>query len=327
MEKLSKITILGSGRWGTTLAWYLDLIQNKILVWGQDKREIDGLVAMRQNQYVRLPKRIEITMDLEKAIDRSELIIIAILSQGMRELCQKISEFKPKGKTILIATKGIEEKTGLTMSQVAREVFGNNVKVAVLAGPAFPETIVRKKRTWLVIANQDKTLSTKLAQIFTSQFLKINISEDLIGVELGAAAKNVVSVLNGICDGLSEENLRAVLVTSSLREIIELGKKMRAKKETFLGLAYFGDLFLTSSSIHSKNRTAGQLIAKGRKVKNIPFVAEGIASSRSLHFLSKKLNVEMPTFETVYKIIFKNISRQKALDEVWRYYSKYYNSL
>ena len=102
---------------------------------------------------------------------------------------------------------------------------------------------------------------------------------------------------------------------------------MGAKKETFLGLAYVGDLFLTSSSMHSKNRIAGQLIAKGRKVKNIPFVAEGIASSHSLHFLSKRLNVEMPTLETVYKVIFKNISCQKALDEIWQYYSKYYNSL
>lgn len=319
MKEKMKISVVGAGRWGTLLAWYLDHLGYQVTLYDIDQKKIEKLKIERKNKYgVIISPKIELTTDFNLALEKCEIIIVAIISQGVRQLCQELANFNLKDKIIISAMKGMERKTGKRMSEIFQENLGE-IKLAVLAGPGHVENIGRFKKTSLVLASSDENVRNKMTELLSSEFISIQPTSDLVGVELGGAFKNVVGVAAGICDGLDEEDLKAVIIDRSLAEITQLGEKLGAQKETFLGLSFLGDLLVTCFGKHSKNRRFGEIIAKGKKIDDLPpeELPEGFHTIQSVYELARRLGINMPICQTAHQIIYQNVSPKKALDDLW----------
>jgi len=320
--KRPDIAILGDGGWGTTLAILLSRKGFKVTLWGAFKDYVGYLNKKRINTkflpYVKIPKEIEITQDLDSAVRNKQLIILAIPSQYIRWALKKIDY--PSKAIYLNVAKGIEMGTLKRMSEVMRDELGN-VKIAVLSGPTIAREVVAGIPTTAVIASKDNGLRKYLQDIFITERFRIYTNDDVVGVELGGSLKNVIAIACGISDGLGfGTNTKAALLSRGLVEIARLGQVMGAKASTFSGISGLGDLVTTCISPYSRNRFVGEQIGRGKSLSQInagmQMVAEGIPTAKSAYALGLRHKVDMPITKEVYSVLYKNKSPLQAVKDL-----------
>jgi glycerol-3-phosphate dehydrogenase (NAD(P)+) len=267
-----------------------------------------------------IPDGVLFTADLKTAIEPADIVILAVPSQYVAGVLQRIKKLSYKGKLFVSVIKGLELKSFMTMSQLIQKEFGK-VTFAVLSGPTIAIEVAHKLPTTAVVACAKAKVATELQNIFSCDHFRVYTNSDVIGVELCGSVKNVIALACGVCDGLGlGSNAKSALMTRGLVELTRLGKAFKAKPETFVGLAGLGDLATTCFSPNSRNRTVGQELGKGRSIKEIlatmDAVAEGVVTTKAVHQLARKLNIEMPITRAVYEMIYQNKPAQKVVADL-----------
>ena len=324
MKKL-KISVLGDGGWGTTLAILLHQKGFSVSLWGAFPGYVRLLDKKRINPRflpdVKIPREIEIIDCLESAISGKDLIVFAIPSEYIRAVLKKIKKLGfDRNCAYISVSKGIEIGSLKRVSEIIREELGN-VRLGVLSGPTIVREIVAGKPATAIVAARNIALAKYLQDVFMSKSFRIYTSSDVVGVELGGSLKNVIAIACGISDGMGlGTNAKAAILSRGLSEISRLGMKMGAEAKTFSGLSGLGDLVTTCSSPYSRNRSIGEQIGKGKTLssikKNMKMVAEGVPTAKSAYRLSKKFSVEMPIIEQVYSVLYKNKNPLLAVKEL-----------
>ncbi|OIN97374.1 MAG: glycerol-3-phosphate dehydrogenase [Deltaproteobacteria bacterium CG1_02_45_11] len=319
-----KIGVVGAGGWGTALANLLGRKGFKIDLWAFEKEVRDQIADYRENKIFlpgfSLASNLLPSNDIDKVVSEKDLILIVVPSHVMREVTSKIAEHVSKDAIIVSASKGIENKTHLTMSGVLQETLPeiSAGHIAVLSGPSFAREVARQVPTVVTVASKDKKVAGLVQHVFATPYFRVYTNNDMIGVELGGAVKNVIAIAAGIVDGLGLGlNTRAALITRGLTELRRLGLKLGAKPRTFTGLSGVGDLLLTCTGNLSRNYTVGKKIGEGAKLKEIlsemRMVAEGVKTSKSVYLLSRELGVEMPISHETYRILYDDFSPKEAV--------------
>ena len=304
------ISVLGCGRWGAFIAWYLNKIGHNVMTWGlSDSPQFIELRDTRSNGMLTFPESLEISDDLEKAVSRAEVIVISISCQALRSFLADVKKFDLTGKSFVLCMKGIEEGTGLRLTQVVKEILGD-VPVAVWVGPGHPQNFVNGVPNCMVIDSENEELKRKLVNDFSSELIRFYIGADLIGSEVGAAAKNVVGIAAGMLDGLGYGCLKGALMSRGTHEVGKLIKAMGGNERSAYGLCHLGDYEATLFSKFSQNRMFGETFVKGESYTKL---AEGVATSRAMVELAKKYNVEMPIVNGVNDILSHKISVDNQL--------------
>lgn len=318
-----RVGVVGAGSWGTALANLLGLKGFKIDLWAFEKEVKEQIEANRENKIFlpgfQLSNNIRPTNDISKVVFEKDLVLIAVPSHVMRETAEKIHGDVSSRAIIVSASKGIENKTHLTMSGVLKETLTeiSESSFAVLSGPSFAREVAKHFPTVIAAASKDQKNAGFVQHIFATSYFRVYTNNDMIGVELGGAVKNVIAIAAGITDGLGLGlNTRAALITRGLTEIRRLGLKLGANPRTFAGIAGIGDLVLTCTGDLSRNHTVGKKIGEGMGLKEIlsemRMVAEGIKTAMSIYNLSNKLGVEMPIAHEVYRILYEDVPPKEA---------------
>ena len=311
-----KVSVLGAGGWGTTLALVLNERNAEVVLWEFFEEYARVLDKTRENSKflkgVKIPERVKITSNLQEALDSSDILVLAVPSHIMRSLAEKIKKLDYKKKIFVSVAKGVEQETLKTMSGVITEVLGR-VKFAVLSGPSHAEEVALKKPTTVVAASKDKKLAEKIQSLFSTNYFRVYANTDVKGVELGGSLKNVIAIAAGIVDGMEAgDNTKAALITRGLAEMRRLGVRLGAHDSTFFGLSGIGDLVVTCASLHSRNRSVGEQLGRGKKIgeilKGMEMVAEGVKTSLSAYKLAVKYKVEMTITTEVYRILYEDKS-------------------
>lgn len=315
-----KIAVIGSGGWGCAVAVMLCANGNDVTLWSWKEEERSAIEKNGENKEflpgVKISEKIHLTCDISCVCDK-DLIVLAVPSRAVRSTANAMAEYVKKGTPLVILSKGLEDKTLKTMSEIAEEEIKNCVPVA-LSGPSHAEEVARKVPTAIVAACKDSGTAKFVQEIFMCEYFRVYTNDDILGVELGGALKNVIALCAGITDGIGfGDNTKAALMTRGIKEIARLGTKMGANESTFYGLAGIGDLIVTCTSMHSRNRRAGILIGEGRTLKQaldeVHMVVEGVYSSHAAYELSKKMNVEMPIIHKAYEVLFENLPPKDAV--------------
>lgn len=321
---MANIGIIGAGSWGTALALLLYNNGNNITVWSALEPEIRMLQETHEQKDklpgVMLPDDMTFTTDLEAAMADKDLLVLAVPSPFTRSTSKSMKPFLKKGQIIVNVAKGIEENTLMTLSQIMEEELPD-ANVAVLSGPSHAEEVGRGLPTTIVAGAKDKETAEFIQNLFMSEVFRVYTSSDVLGIELGAALKNVVALAAGMADGLGYgDNTKAALITRGMAEIARLGICMGGRVETFYGLTGIGDLIVTCASMHSRNRRAGILIGKGATMEEamaeVKMVVEGVYSAKAGYALSKKYNVSMPIIEQVNRILFEGASAADSVKQL-----------
>lgn len=321
---MSRVAILGAGSWGTALARTFALNKNDVVLWGRDPVQIDQMRSSRINskylQNVCLPENILYTEDLFEAVNQAEVIVLAVSSQANRGILQKIKEDIAKDTIIVNVSKGLEKETNERASEICQEILPTNPFV-VLSGPSHAEEVALSVPTTLVAASDDKKSMEHIQSILSNEFMRVYTNEDVLGVELGGALKNVIALGIGIIDGLGfGDNTKAAMMTRGMTEIVRLGVALGAEEATFFGLTGMGDLIVTCTSVHSRNRRAGILIGQGKKLNeinsDIHMVVEGITSTQIAHELSQRMDIEMPIVQKLYEVLYEDKDPKDAIREL-----------
>lgn len=297
-----KISLLGCGRWGSFIAWYLDRTGHDVTVWGREKDGlVDTLFATRSNQYVTFSDTIELTHDLQYAVDRADVVIISISSQNVRDLMGNVSKIDGYAdKKYCLCMKGIEDTTGKRLSEVLCECGVPSDHIAVWVGPGHIQEFTRGVPNVMVIDSANKDLSAYLIDNFKSDLIKYYQGDDLIGTEIGAAAKNVLGLAAGMLDGLGYGVLKGALMARGTREISKLMSACGGNAFSAYGLCHLGDFEATLFSPYSHNRMFGEKYVKGEHFDKL---AEGVATAKALLTLASRVGVEMPITSAVDEII------------------------
>lgn len=323
-KTISKISIIGDGGWGTTLALYLESQGYDVVVWGAFPDYAAQVSKTRENPKFlpgfKIPKSIVWTSDLARAVNHGDVIVLAAPSQYLSGVLRRIKKLNYSGRTFLSVVKGIEIGSLKRMSEIIHDELGN-VHLAVLSGPTIASELARGIVTTAVIASRNGHVAARLQKVFNSKTFRIYTNDDVIGVELGGSVKNVIALACGICDGLGlGTNAKAAVLTRGLAEMARLGKALGAKKETFYGLTGLGDLVTTCVNAQSRNRTVGEAIGKGNDIRKIlasmNMVAEGVSTAKAVYQLSGKLKVNMPIAQETYNIIYKGKKVKAALESL-----------
>jgi glycerol-3-phosphate dehydrogenase (NAD(P)+) len=323
-----KITVLGAGSWGATLGTLLVENGHNVIIWEIDEKRAKDLNDRKIKPFeagVDLPKEINLTNDLDSVKD-SEGVLFAVPSQYMRATCKLLKDkgISLGGKLVMSATKGVENETFLRMSEVIedvlKEIYDN---IAVISGPSHAEEVCRKIPTVVTSASKNLATAEKCRKLFMNDYFRVYTQEDIIGVEIGAALKNVFAVAAGIIDGLKYgDNTKAAIVSRGLRELVKIGVVLGGKEQTFYGLSGLGDLMVTCFSRHSRNRAVGQAVGEGiplqKAQKTLGMVAEGVKNAISAYELGKKLNIELPIINAIYYVLFKNKNPIDAVNDLMK---------
>lgn len=308
----NNITIIGAGSWGTAIAVLLSGKGMDVRLWARDNELIESIRNTRENSVylpgVTLKKNIYVSSDIEYCCSGSEVIIIAAPSHAMRDICGQIKESSSKKQIIVSLAKGIENLTLLRMSEIINELMPEN-EVAVVSGPSHAEEVARGIPTAVVASSQKREVAEYIQDIFMSPLFRVYTNPDIIGVELGGALKNIIALGAGIIDGLGlGDNTKAAVMTRGIVEMARLGESLGASRNTFTGLSGIGDLIVTCTSIHSRNRRAGIAIGQGKSVEEVlgstKMVVEGIRTTKSACLLAKRQNVDMPITQEIYNLLF-----------------------
>jgi glycerol-3-phosphate dehydrogenase (NAD(P)+) len=316
------LCVLGAGSWGIALTIHLKRAGHTLALWEHNEAKAKDLDHRRENPLllpgIVLPQDIFITHDIEKALSNCEGVIFAVPSHVVRETAKKASPHLSKSTWVACASKGLEENSHLRMSEVLKQSFHVHVPVAVLSGPSHAEEVSRKMPTTVVAASFDPKLATTVQKVFHAEYFRVYTSTDMAGVEYGGALKNVIAIAAGITDGLGlGDNAKAALMTRGLHEITRLGVALGARAQTFAGLAGMGDLIVTCTSRHSRNRLLGEKLGKGaaleQALKEMVMVAEGVKTSHAAVELARQAKVEVPITEEVYNVLFKGKSAKETV--------------
>jgi len=316
-----KLAVLGAGAWGTALAasW---APHHDVTLWGRNAAELDAMRAARVNtRYLpdcRLPDALHFSPDLGHAVDQADLIVIAVPSGGLRPTLAALAT-RPDLPPIVWVCKGFEPGSRKLPHQLIAELLPAHSQTGVLSGPSFAQEVAQGYPTALTLASRDTTLAQRLAETLSSHRLRIYAHDDVIGVELGGALKNVMAIAAGICDGLQlGHNARAALITRGLAEMTRLGVKLGGHFETFMGLSGLGDLILTTTGDLSRNRQVGLRLARGQTLEAIlaelGHVAEGVTTAREVDALAGELGVDMPIARAVCQMLFEGLPAVQAVD-------------
>lgn len=321
---MAKISIIGAGSWGTALAVLLHNNGNEVTIWSVIPEEVTMLREKRQHE-TKLPgvvmaPEIDVTGDLKEAMAGRDVLVLAVPSPFTRSTAHSMSEFCTEGQIIVDVAKGIEDNTLMTLSQIIEQEIPQ-ANVAVLSGPSHAEEVGRCIPTTCVVGAHTKETAEYLQEIFMSPVFRVYTSPDMLGMELGAALKNVIALAAGIADGLGYgDNTKAALITRGIAEIARLGIKMGGKLETFSGLTGIGDLIVTCASVHSRNRKAGYLMGKGYTMKEamdeVKMVVEGVYSAKAAIKLADQYHVELPIIEQVNKVLFEDKKPADAMNDL-----------
>src|SRR3990167_4579609 len=325
--KVEKICVLGAGSWGTTLANILAEKGYDINLWIIEEEVYQAIQKTRENSVflpgVKLAQNITPTNSIKEAVKDRVVVVCVVPSHGVRDIFQKAAPFLPKDALVVSASKGLELETLLTVSQVLKQTLPKTFhkNLSVLSGPTFAKEVSQKLPTAICVASGKKAVAEKVQQIFNTNYFRVYTNDDMIGVEIGGALKNVIAIAAGISDGLAlGMNARAALITRGLAEISKLGVSMGADSATFAGLSGLGDLVLTCTGELSRNRSVGMLLGKGQKLPDIlsemRMVAEGIKTSEAAFDLAQENNIEMPITEQVYRVLYENKSPKDAVMEL-----------
>jgi glycerol-3-phosphate dehydrogenase (NAD(P)+) len=318
-----KIAVLGAGSWGTALGQVLNENGHDVRLWHLEQDFVDTINQSHEHPFlpdVKLNHGLQFTSSLEEICNYGELLVSAVPSQVVRLVLEKFPDNWEK--PIVSVSKGIENNTGMRMSEVIAETLHlNPEEFVILSGPSHAEEVSKKYPTTVVAACENIENARNIQKIFSNDYFRVYSGSDVIGVEIGGAAKNIIALAAGICHGLGfGDNTMAALVTRGLEEIIRYGSKMGAERSTFSGLSGMGDLVVTAFSPHSRNRQVGERIGKGEKLSDIlasmEMVAEGVETTRSIHDVAQKNNIDMPLCEQIYQVLFKNVSPRKAILEL-----------
>lgn len=319
-----KITVLGSGGWGTALALLLLENGHQVTLWSYIESESAGLREKRENPVlpgVPLPDSLELTADMN-CVKGCKVVVLATPSFAVRTTAAKVAGLLDPDAVIVSVSKGIEEGTSLTLTQVIEQATGGRFPIVALSGPSHAEEVARQMPTSVVAAAKDRQVAEMVQDLFmNSRFFRVYITDDMLGVELGAALKNVIALCAGICDGLGYgDNTKAALMTRGLAEMARLGQAMGGRKETFSGLTGAGDLIVTCTSTHSRNRRCGVLIGQGvlpsQAVKDVGMVVEGYYAAAAAKTLAEKAGVEMPITQAVWRILYRGKDPKRAAMEL-----------
>lgn len=318
------IAVIGAGSWGTAVAIALSENTDHVMLWGRNTKMMEEISMTRENKKylpgITLNERIECTSDLEKAVKGTDEVIFVIPAQHFREVFADAEKFIKKGAIVVNCAKGIEISTLKRVSEIIAETR-EDLRFVVLSGPSHAEEVGRCLPTTLVAASDDPEAAARVQDLFMSKWMRVYTNDDVIGVETGGALKNIIALAAGISDGMGYgDNAKAALMTRGLAEMARLGEKTGGKRMTFMGLAGMGDLIVTCTSMHSRNRRCGILIGEGNSlddaVEKVGMVVEGVYTTEAAYKLARMHNVEMPVVEELYNVIHGITSGTEAVDRL-----------
>lgn len=311
-----KVTVLGCGRWGTFLGWYANKINNEVLIWGrQSSKNLMELQSTRKNEYLHIDPEVMLSNSMQEAIAFGDIIIVSVSSQYLRQVCRNMNNYNLDNKIIVLAMKGIENDTGLRLTQVVLEEINQKIELAIWVGPGHVQSFVENIPNCMLISSNNITTTKTIIELFSSDLIRLYIGQDLLGNEIGAAAKNVIGIAAGMLDGLNYSSLKGALMARGAREISRLVKAMGGDELTVYGLSHVGDYEATLFSPYSNNRRFGQ-----GYVQELVFdkLAEGVSTVKSLKLLSDKYDVDMPINSAVYSIIHQNGEPKTILNDLFK---------
>jgi len=323
-----RVAVLGGGTWGCTLAALLSRHGHDVCLWDLDAKVIESLRATRVPRNLanlHVPEAVGLTNVMAAAAEGATVVVLAVPSVGMRSTTEALRDVRPDdgARLYAICTKGLEKNTHRTMSQVVLDVLGEAVRerVGVVSGPSHAEEVSRQMPTTVTAAAYDPATARRIQTIFFDPTFRVYTHDDVLGVEVGAAVKNVIAIACGICDGLGMgDNAKAALITRGLAEMMRLGRALGIREQTLAGLSGMGDLIVTAISRHSRNRNFGELLSKGltpqQAAEAIGMVVEGIPTARAVSELARHYSIEMPISEAVYSILYESKSVMRAVGEL-----------
>ncbi len=319
-----KVSVLGCGRWGSFIAWYLAGQGHDVYSWGpEDDYSYKVLKETGKNEYVPLDKRITLTCDLEAAVGHAEVIIISISSQGLRGFMQKIMRYDVTNKNFVLCMKGIEVSTGARLSEVLLDSGVDKDKIAVWVGPGHIQAFTQGVPNCMIIDSYNDELKRRLADSFKSNLIRFYYGTDIIGSEIGAAAKNVMGILAGVLDGCGYVSLKGALMARGASEVARLIKALGGNALSAYGLAHLGDYEATLFSPYSHNRAYGESLVKGDRFAKL---AEGVPTADAMRRLGEKYGVDLPLTNAVYELCQSDCDQEKCnevLDRLFARQTKY----
>ncbi|CEI73779.1 MULTISPECIES: NAD(P)H-dependent glycerol-3-phosphate dehydrogenase [Romboutsia] len=321
---MEKVCILGAGSWGSALGLVLAKKGYEVSIWTLSQEQADKINKTKENiDYlpgVLFPNNITLTTSLEEAVLDSKIIVLAVPSQAIRSVSSSLKPFVKDEQIVVDVAKGLERGTGLRLSEVVAEELPNNPYVT-LSGPSHAEEVARDIPTTVVVASENLEVAQIVQDMFMTPKFRVYTNPDIVGVELGGALKNIIAFGAGICDGLGYgDNAKAALMTRGIREIGRLGVKMGANLSTFSGLSGIGDLIVTCTSMHSRNRRAGILIGQGKSLEEtlaeVKMVVEGITATEVAYDVSKKLGIDMPITSAIYSVLHEGANPNEVVADL-----------
>ncbi|MDB8792836.1 NAD(P)H-dependent glycerol-3-phosphate dehydrogenase [Romboutsia sp. 1001216sp1] len=321
---MEKVCILGAGSWGSALGLVLAKKGYEVSIWTLSQEQADKINKTKENiDYlpgVLFPNNITLTTSLEEAVLDSKIIVLAVPSQAIRSVSSSLKPFVKDEQIVVDVAKGLERGTGLRLSEVVAEELPNNPYVT-LSGPSHAEEVARDIPTTVVVASENLEVAQTVQDMFMTPKFRVYTNPDIVGVELGGALKNIIAFGAGICDGLGYgDNAKAALMTRGIREIGRLGVKMGANLSTFSGLSGIGDLIVTCTSMHSRNRRAGILIGQGKSLEEtlaeVKMVVEGITATEVAYDVSKKLGIDMPITSAIYSVLHEGANPNEVVADL-----------
>lgn len=324
---MEKVTVLGAGSWGTALAMVLAENGHDTIIWTHRAEQADEINNNHTNlKYLPetvLPTNLKATNNLALASNYAKTIVVAVPTKAIRQVCSDVSSLVEEEKLFVHVSKGIEPDTLLRISELMVESVDSKwlQGIVVLSGPSHAEEVVLHHPTTVTAASSSTEAAEKIQDLFMNGYFRVYTNDDVVGVEIGGALKNVIALAAGIIDGLNYgDNAKAALITRGLAELTRLGVKMGGKPSTFSGLTGMGDLIATCTSKHSRNWRAGNLLGKGVKLPEVleqmGMVVEGVRTTKAAYQLSKKYDVSMPITEQLYEVLFNDKSPKQAVDEL-----------
>ncbi|MBQ8830480.1 MAG: NAD(P)H-dependent glycerol-3-phosphate dehydrogenase [Oscillospiraceae bacterium] len=310
-----KITVAGCGRWGTFIAWYLDRTGHDVTLYGRSSSEnMKRLISTRKNDYLELTATVKLSMEISSLSD-AEAIVISVGAQGLRDLCTKIAEEGIENKIFILCMKGLEIGTGCRLSEIAAETLHPSNRIAVWLGPGHVQEFYNGIPNCMVIDSEDEETKHYLVKELSGELIRFYFGTDIIGNEIGAAAKNVIGIAAGMLDGAGVSSLKGALMARGAREIARLIKAMGGSELSAYGLCHLGDYEATVFSKHSHNRLFGEAFIKGEDFKSL---AEGYYTVRALVEMGEKYGVDLPICNAVYTILYEDASPKETLDTLFR---------
>lgn len=322
---MEKVTVLGAGSWGTALAMVLANNDHDCLLWShRDEQATEININHTNKKYLPdtiLPANLKATSDFQKAIQHANVIVIAVPTKAIREVCENMLTILDEKKLFVHVSKGIEPDSLKRISEMIEEELpaGVTEAIVVLSGPSHAEEVVLEHPTTITVASENMLAAEKIQDLFMNKSFRVYTNDDVIGVEIGAALKNVIALAAGIVDGLGYgDNAKAALITRGLAEISRLGISLGAQPYTFSGLTGMGDLIVTCTSVHSRNWRAGNMLGKGATLDTVleemGMVVEGVRTTKAAYQLATKQQVDMPITEALHSVLFEQVNPKEAVD-------------